>query len=169
MSQSIADQCREACKVVAVSDSYRIAPWADAFVSQDKAWWAIHGDAVRKLEGRRFGGPRCNDVQGVKPVEAHGLIASGTNSGLLACHVAVSILGATKLVLCGFDMQGSHFFGNHPAPLKNTHLLPNAAQRFQIMRDQFKGFRPAGVEIINATPSSALRCYRMENLCDALG
>lgn len=164
MTQEIADQCREACKVVAVSDSYRIAPWADAIVAQDKAWWLIHGAAVAKLSGRKFCGPRCEGIKGPVPVEPAGLVSSGTNSGLLACHVAVAILGATKLVLCGFDMHGTHFFGPHPAPLKNTPQF-----RFEIMRDQFKAFSPKGVEVVNATPGSSLTCYPMADLCDALG
>lgn len=31
--------------VIAVSDAFRLAPWADALVSADAAWWKAHPDA----------------------------------------------------------------------------------------------------------------------------
>jgi hypothetical protein len=77
----------------------------------------------------------------------------GSNSGLLGCQVAVS-MGAKTILLCGFDMKGSHFFGPHQAPLKNTQPA-----RFEVFHRQFARFRPRGVEILNCTLGSALTCY----------
>jgi len=36
------DQLRGRCKVVAISDAIRLAPWADALVSADTDWWRLH-------------------------------------------------------------------------------------------------------------------------------
>lgn len=41
------------------------------------------------------------------------------NSGVFAIRVA-RYLGARKIILLGFDGHGSHYFGEHPSPLKNT-------------------------------------------------
>lgn len=169
MSQAVADSVRGKCKVVAVSDAYRLAPWADALASTDYAWWRAHPDAL-KFPGQKFGViPSFRTLDGVEslPVE------TGTNSGLLGVMAAVR-LGAARVLLCGFDMHspGQHFFGRHPAPLSAT-----PPGRMEVFKKQFSGYRPRGVEIINCTPGSALRCYRFGNLqqflqseeCHALG
>ena len=161
MSPAVADAVRDRCRAVVVSDAYRLAPWADALVSQDSAWWRAHPEALQ-FAGRRLSGG-YPPVPGTERVTFDGGISTASNSGLLACHVAVYTLGARRLLLCGFDMGGSHFFGKHPAPLKNT-----APHRFDVFRQQFAQFRPRGVEILNCTPGSALHCYPKKLLTDAL-
>lgn len=149
---------RGRCGVVAVSDAYRMAPWANALVSQDLSWWRHHKDAVG-FAGRKFSGAVREPIAGVEMVEVNGCITTGTNSGLLACHVAVSKLGATRLLLLGLDLHGTHFFGKHPEPLKNTR-----PERFEVMRRQFAQWSHKGVEIINCTPGSSLTCFPMGDL-----
>lgn len=160
MSQSVADAVRGRCSVVAVSDAYKLAPWADVLVSADKAWWDHNPEALR-FPGRKYGAmPEFNAVPGVERFRVSG----GTNSGLLGLMVAVH-LGATKVLLCGFDMHspGEHFFGRHPKPLKST-----TADRMALFRRQFMTFRPKGTEIINCTPGSELKAYPMGRLEDEL-
>lgn len=156
MSQAVADRVRDRCSVVAVSDSYRLAPWADALAATDAAWWRAHPKALQ-FEGRRFG--ILQSFQNVHGVESLNIDTS-TNSGLLAVMVAVK-LGAKRVLLCGLDMHspGDHFFGKHPAPLK-----PTRPERMEIFKRQFAAYRPRGVEIINCTPGSALQCYPKADL-----
>jgi len=160
VNKSIADSIYGRCSLVAVSDAYRIAPWAEALVSADAAWWKAHPDALQ-FAGKRFG--ILHDFQGVKGVEKV-TAASGTNSGLLGIMVAVQ-LGAKKIILLGFDMHspGTHFFGRHPAPLKST---PPA--RMEVFKRQFANYMPRGVSIINCTPNSALNCYPKDSLENCL-
>lgn len=150
MSQAVADSVRGRCSVIAVSDAYRLAPWADALVSQDASWWRAHPDA-KEFAGRRFAGVVVPDVEKFPSL-------TGSNSGLLGCQVAVS-LGATRILLLGVDLKGSHFFGPHPAPLRNTQ-----PHRFQAFQEQFKRYQPRSVEIINCTPGSALKAYPKADL-----
>ena len=153
MSQAIADQTYGRCCVVAVSDSWRLAPWADALVSTDAAWWKSHPDAVAKFAGKRFGlMPSFRPVTGVERLT---IATTHTNSGLFGAMVAV-LLGAKRVLLCGVDLNcpGEHFFGRHPAPLK-----PTTAARMEEFKRQFIRYQPRGVEIINCSPSSALECY----------
>lgn len=149
MSQAVADSVRGRCTVIAVSDAYRLAPWADVLVSSDRAWWRIHDP---EFAGRKVSGV---PVQGIELAEGN---VSGSNSGLVALKFAVQ-MGATRVLLLGYDMGGSHYFGDHPAPLKNTK-----PQRFEVFKQQFANYRPKGVEILNCTESSALRCYPMARL-----
>lgn len=142
---------------IAVSDAYRLAPWAVALVSQDKAWWRVH---CPDFTGRRFCGQPWPETE---KVEFSGLISAGTNSALLAAHVAVEVFKASRLLLLGVDMGGTHFFGPHPAPLKNT-----TPQRFEQMKQQFSHWRPRGVEVWNCNPESALECFPKMTLEDAL-
>lgn len=153
MNQATADAART-FPCVAVSDTYRLAPWANAIVSCDSAWWRMH-PAAAELQGRSI----CTAMSFEKLPEGverwpH---TTGQNSGLFGCLVAVE-LGATRLLLLGFDMGGTHFFGPHPAPLKNTK-----PERFEVFQKQFAGYKPRGVEIINCTPGSKLRAYPMKD------
>lgn len=159
MSQVVADQVRGRCPVVAISDAFRLAPWADALVSTDMAWWRVHPDAAN-FAGLKFtGAPYFQVMAGVDRLPgAH----SGTNSGLLGM-MAAHYLGATRILMCGFDLRGTHFFGKHPLPLCNT-----TSDRFDGFKKQFAMWRPRGLEIVNCTPDSALTAYARCDLATAL-
>jgi hypothetical protein len=159
MSQAIADSVRGRCKVIAVSDCFKLAPWADALVSQDKPWWKFHKP---EFSGRKFSGGAEN-IEGTERVEFEGSIGTGTNSALLACHVAVKVFGAKRILLLGVDMGGTHFFGPHPEPLKNTK-----PERFEQMKLQFAHWVHKGVEVFNCSPDSALTCFPKATLEDCL-
>lgn len=156
MSRALADSVRSV-KTIAVSDAFRLAPWADALVSADRKWWTANPDA-RQFAGQKYMAMRDLDDQ----VERVNTSINGINSGLLALHVAVK-LGAKRILLLGFDMHGGHFFGPHAEPLSNT-----TEKRFEVFKRQFAAYRPAGVEILNCTPGSSLNCYPMANLEDVL-
>lgn len=153
MSQAVAESVRGRCKVIAVSDAYKLAPWADVLVSSDRGWWRLHAPefAGEKVSGVPVDGvPRAQDV------------VSGSNSGLIAVQEAVR-RGATKILMLGFDMHGTHYFGEHPKPLRNT-----SKDRFEVFKRQFHHYQPKGVDILNCTEGSALTCYPMARLGDHL-
>jgi len=153
MSQEIADYVRGKTGVIAVSNSYLLAPWADALVSNDAAWWKAHPEAF-KFKGRKFAGAK---VEGTELIKRDAHFGGGCNSGFQAMRVANDVLGATKIVLLGLDMQGSHFFGDHKPPLKNT-----VPARFEVHKRQFEKWN--GCEVINCTPGSALKAFPMGEL-----
>jgi hypothetical protein len=159
MSQEVADYVRDKCRAVAVSDAYRLAPWADALVSNDRNWWIANPDAM-KFAGRKFCGGRQHGTEHLSFDPAFG---SGINSGLQGMRVA-KLLGASKILLLGFDMnsaRGAHFFGRHPAPLRNT-----TPPRFRAHVSQFRKWR--GPDVINCTPNSALKQFRFMSIEQAL-
>lgn len=160
MSQAVADKVKGRVNAVAVSDAYKLAPWADLLVSTDGRWWKHHPEAI-KLQKPKFAA--THHWSAVNGVESCLELGTHVNSGLLACHIAIKY-GATKLLLLGFDFRPGHFFGDHPEPLKNT-----TSARYEVFQKQFEGFRPLGVEIVNCTQDSGLRAYPMKDLDACLG
>lgn len=159
MTVQVAQSVMGKCKVAAVSDSWRLAPWADILVSSDAAWWDAHPEAL-SFPRQKYGAmPAFRHIEGVERVAGGGL-----NSGLLAVMVAVS-LGAKKVLLLGIDLHspGQHWFGRHPLPLKSS-----TKNRFETFKKQFARYRPDGVEIVNCTSGSALQCYPMQSVEEAL-
>jgi len=145
------------CKAIAVSNAYLLAPWADAMVSNDINWWKQHPQALQ-FAGRKFCGGELKGTERLKP---ESMFPAGSNSGLQAMRVAL-MLGATRIVLLGMDMKGTHYFGKHPPVLKNS-----TPADFHRMLRQFQRWK-SDVEVINCSHGSALTCFKTASLADVL-
>lgn len=138
--------------IIAVSNvGIDLCPQADALVSHDGNWWARKPDAM-KFKGRKFCRNARAGVQVFIPAST-----KGCNSGLMAMEVAYQVFKAKKLLLLGFDMHGTHYFGAHPKGLKNT-----AEAGFNRHIGQFKAWK--GCPVINCTPDSALKQFPFQSL-----
>lgn len=157
MSKEIADYVHGKCSAVAVNDAFRLAPWAEALVGNDRAWWSLYPEAL-KFAGRKFAGTQVQHVERLPPTME---FPAGTNSGLQGMRVA-RMLGAKRILLLGFDMRGTHYFGKHPPQLKNT-----TPDRFAKFLEQFALWH-GGCEVINCTAGSALKRFPFMDLCEAL-
>ena len=157
MSKELAESVRP-FRVIAVSNTYELAPWADVLVSNDKSWWTNTPNA-KNFMGEKFCGLA---IEPPRDVERFSGAMSGSNSALLAMQIAVS-KGAKRILLFGVDLTGKHYFGDHPAPLRNP-----SAQRFEIFKQQFAAYQPKGVEIFNCSKSSQLRAYPAASVEDFL-
>lgn len=148
-SQEMADRVR-GLPLGAVGNAYELAPWADFIAASDGAWWRSH-PAARELPGRKFCMGTAAEIERVRIDQ----LGSVVNSGVLALECAVRA-GATRILLLGFDMRGSHFFGAYTNGLRNTQ--PH--QRAQHVRqyEAWARMRRA-VAVINCTPGSALTCF----------
>lgn len=189
MTREVAAKIREAgIRCIAVNNQGiptnnrpAMAPWADVLYAADYSWWYHNKEAVLAFQGRRAAIDTQNDRWCWELLEAvsflrHGgvdgfderpdYIRSGGNSGYQGVHLAIS-LGARRVILCGFDMHaknGEHWFGSH-------HWKRNFASRYDMFLNRFKQGAPAFMkraEIVNATPGSALKCFPMQSLEDAL-
>lgn len=150
MSQAVADSVRE-LRVIAVNGAYELAPWAEALVANDGKWWACNTEAMQ-FAGRKFS---AGNILGLERLKPEGLIGTNTCSGVLAMEVAKR-LGATRILLLGFDFRGGHFFGDYKPPLKKT-----TTERREVHRKQFRSWRDsnARVSVLNCTPLSGLDCF----------
>lgn len=156
MNKELTEIVRGKVKVLAVSDAYKLAPWADGLVSHDRSWWREHPKALR-FKGRKF----CRfHKHGTEIFNTN--IPSACNSGYMAMNIAASkeVWGkhaATKILMLGFDMHGTHFFGPHPPQLKNT-----SEKRRRVHIDQFRQWN--GCEVINCTPGSKIPWFPIQDI-----
>lgn len=135
----------EKVKVVAISNvGLDKAPWADCLVSHDTKWWRANPEAMQ-FAGTKYARFQYGKCKPFRPV------VNGSNSGLMGMEIAW-ILGAQRIILLGFDMHGTHYFGAHPEGLKNTD-----EGRFAAHIKQFDKWK--GCEVINCTPGSALNIF----------
>lgn len=148
-------------KVIAVNSSWRLAPWADALYSCDAAWW-FHHHGVPEFTGQKF-------TSSAVAATAFGIelfTTAGSNSGLRAIRLAEK-LGARRVLLVGFDMHiggGVHWHEPHTGKLRNPGVNNMAIWRAEMERQR----RSLKAEIVNCTPGSALSCFPILNLAEAL-
>jgi len=173
-------QAKEAKKigVIAVNDNYQIAPWADWVYGCDYKFWQWHEHIVFQ----HFDGKKCTTDEKAASkwptlhylVGEHrpgwscdpGMLHYGRNSGYQASNLAF-LLGAAKIILVGFDHRfpknQAHWFGDHPDKVRSWY--ENWTVCWQSILPQADEYR---IEIINATPDSALKVFKYVPLKEAL-
>lgn len=162
-------------RVIAVNTSYQRALWADVLYACDEPWWSLYDSkvksgewtwfpcdcwtlderAVRAYPHRRLHHIRSMPSPGLG--RQPGVIHQGANGGYQAVNLATQA-GARRVVLLGFDMKGEHWHGSHPQPLTNPrpYLFELWIKNFARMAQDLG---PAGIEVVNCTPGSALTCF----------
>jgi hypothetical protein len=97
-------------------------------------------------------------------------LATGQNGGYQAINFAV-LAGARRIVLLGYDGRfgadgRGHWFGEHPQPYATRQ------QELEMYVKNFRGLpqplADAGVEVLNASPGTAIDAFRKVTLDDAL-
>jgi hypothetical protein len=170
-------------RILAVQDVYKVMPFADAMYGCDEKWWQIHKDcdgfagekwsthqngandklAVARDYGVRLVGGDHGCVFSLDPSSIH----YGANSGFQAINLAI-LKGCKRIVLVGFDMRcvngKAHFFGDHPKGLTRRTEYESFLTNFKMGAKHL----PSDIRIVNATPDSALTCFKMKPLEIAL-
>jgi hypothetical protein len=158
-SQALADQLRGR-RVGVCTSAFPLAPWAEFLVATDLKFWSKYPEA-RTFAGRRFTPNRVSFAEKVSSPVA----TAQCNSGVVGLEVWRR-LGATRVVMLGFDFRTSHYFGDYTNGLANT-----APTRRKVHEQQFKVWKRAHgskVEVLNATPDSALTVFPRIELEEAL-
>lgn len=152
-------------RVIAVNCTHELAPLADLLYAADASWWNVHHAATKRFIGLKACAEETHfdDVLRIKDSGKEGFdpdpaaIRGGGNSGYAAIHLAAH-LGCRKIVLCGFDMRGGNWHGKHKQPLRTR-----GEGRYAQWIPRFSTLAPElakrGIEVINATPGSALKCF----------
>jgi hypothetical protein len=178
--------------VLAIKESYELCNWADVVYGCDPAWWKFRA-GLPKFAGTKVSWEGSNlsqypDIRNIKldasqdrvfPIEKRqyrmvfdnpGVIGGGGNSGFQAVNMAVQF-GAKKLVLIGFDMHdrsGVHFYGrNYWSGANNPDETCFVRWRRHFDRAA-ADLEMQGVEVINATPNTALTCFRRGTIEQAI-
>lgn len=178
LTPDVAKLCKNV-PVIAVNDAWRLFPFADVLYAGDGDWWDVQWGCPY-FDGEKWSSHSLPNNDKTQQAKRYGLnlvrgdvgdgfstdparIHYGLNSGFQAVNLAI-LFGAKRILLVGFDMRGSHFFGDHPAPLHNV----DDRKFTRFLREFERASPPQGVGIINCTPDSALRCYPMADLEQAL-
>lgn len=159
--------------VIVINDAFRLAPWADVLYACDDKWWSWHYRAGAKdFAGLKYAAtPRASRWPGVQVLRNDGEqglcldptgVRTGKNSGYQAINLSVH-LGASRVVLLGYDMQGPHFFGKHPD--KSSPPFPLCLRLWPTIVEPLKD---AGVEVVNCTRDTALTVFPTMRLEEAL-
>jgi hypothetical protein len=138
-------------KLGVIGNAFELVDSAEFLVSADRGWWLKHPAAIEFKAAHYCNAPGVPDVVNVS-------VDPGMNSGLIGLIVAVR-KGATQIRLYGFDMHGSHFFGQYENGLRNTTGI-----RREAFHEQYAEWAGANrhIEILNCTPGSALTCFPFE-------
>ena len=166
-------------RVIGVNNAYKLGSWVDCCWWGDGGWWDEHAGSLKNFSGLKV---HCCNHHAIRPgtkrvirgkplgiEKRHEYISWNHSSGASAVNLAVH-LGAKKIVLVGFDMKKDKD-GENNWHDDHKRLGPdwNPYDRFlsvwpHIRRDADK----LKIEIINATPDSALTLFPMMNLEDVV-
>ena len=179
-------------RVIAVNNSWEIAPYADVLYFCDSKWWSrmrpkdpalssyqTNGEAVlahfgglavtiSEIEHPRVKRLRNTGQRGLE-TRADGL-RHNTNSGAQAINLAYHF-GAQRILLLGFDMrvngERTHWHAGHGREAAYVaHMTAKVfAPAFQSL---VAPLAAAGVEVINCTPGSALGCWPKRSFNDVV-
>lgn len=173
---------RYRCTIV-INDSYELLPKADYLYFCDARWWSTRSAKVAaRFQGRHIVTMR-NVIPGVSTLDCTGVdgletdpaaIRHGNNSGYQAINLAYH-LGAKRIVLVGYDMRlgrngETHWnYGQRPEGARDNDyenvirysMLPH----FKTLAAPLEA---AGVEVLNATPQSALQVWPAVTLKEVL-
>lgn len=165
---------------IVVNTSFRMAPWATALIASDLRWWSWHyQEVMRTFPGLKYGTSKgltkYKGVQILRNTGGKGLetdptgLRHGLNSGFRAVNLAYHF-GARRIILIGYDMSRGddpkrleHWHGDHPVPSRSPY-------------DQFRRYfasiveplQQAGVEVLNCSRRTALECFPVVALEEAL-
>lgn len=149
---------------VAVNKAYESCPEASVVYFLDPPFWEAHREALKAHPGRKIRGLVDGAEAETPGVEGHRLgLVSITNSGYAALRWCVEE-GFERVYLLGFDASNlggrRHFHDGYPGvPPKDSydHWLA-----------EWDRYRP-GIEVLNASPESAIRAFPKVTLDEALG
>jgi hypothetical protein len=183
----------KALRWIAINDSWRLKPHADVLYFCDEQWWTSSiSRNLRSLENdisfheliyKGFWittAPGFSDHPQVLHMELTGErgldmetpsgLRHGSNSGYQAINLAAK-LGAKRILLLGYDMRVAgnrihwHDESSMSAEAYKTVLEKSMLPHFPSLLEPLA---KAGTEVINVTPNSALTCFPMMMLEQAL-
>lgn len=179
MSAVVAEFVRWRCRTIAINNTWQLAPWADMLYAADASWWDKYHPYTRDFKGLKVSASaecgRYPDVLKLEYSDAPGgdgfdpdpaFVRKGGNGGFQAIHIAAHA-GANRILLCGFDMRGGHWHGRHTYPLRE-HGEGIFIEWIRRMNSIVQPLAERGIEVINCTPGSALKCWPVMLLEDAL-
>jgi len=167
-------------RVIGVNQAFKLGPWVDVLYFGDCDWYHRYGmPEIRQYAGLKisscsiipqFGWKHVHRVRRTKPYgieyEHRDAVAWNNNSGASAINVAYW-LGAERVVLVGFDMHKQdgrkNWHDDYRGERHNPDLFDRHLKGFPAIAEDAEKI---GLEIINATPHSAITVFPYQPLED---
>lgn len=162
--------------VMAINATYQKAPTANTLYCGDFLTWKEYiADMRRVFKGEMWSqdSTSCARWPEIKRVRAanrdglgkNGLVHLNGNSGFQAINLLYA-WGYKRIVLLGMDMKlglkgEKHHHEDHPKPLVQALVFTEWLHKSARLAIDLKN---EGVEVLNATPGSALTCWPMVKL-----
>jgi len=165
--------------VIGVNVAYLIGDWIDLVFFGDSGFILKHQEALSKFQGLKVScHPRVDNMSWIKYLSrdknhSQGIssnpkkVSWNGNSGAAAISVAANA-GAKRIILLGFDMKLGVDSSQHWHDLYGRSAI-NDERRARKMpfHRHLRGFpeiardaKSRGIEILNASPDSAIECFR---------
>lgn len=168
------DACRNAAFVIAINQSWELAPWADVLYAADFAWWKVHRPtfaglklACKNMNSEMFGATVLKSLGYLGWSDDPNAVYDGGHSGYQAIQVAATRFGATTIALLGYDLRS--------APDGRTNWYENKKTKpYDRWLDTYATLASAaqqrGIAIVNCSRDTALAVFPRhplrEVLCD---
>lgn len=165
---------------IAIKHALRLAPWAECLLWADARWleWdkaaipdVIEHGAIWKVTTQQPPASLAGHVQfiawsrrylGFEGLSKDPAMLGGYASGDVALNLAF-LMGASKIIMLGFDMHGGHW---HEGKAESGD--GSRARMIATFEKMAPALSAAGCQVINATPGSALQCFPVMSLDEAL-
>lgn len=161
-TKSIAERAAaKGLPVGAVTTAYQLVDDPEFIAASDAAWWSKYDDLPDCAHYSMMQSWRARDKR-TQVVEIAGM--GVVNSGVLALEVAKR-RGHKEILLAGFDMTGTHFFGRYTNGLANT-----TEKRRDIHLKQYQAWAKnnSKIKVLNITANSRIDCFERVNMGDYL-
>jgi len=170
-------------RVIAIKECVDLCPWADVVYGCDAPWWRARR-GLPEFKGLRVSYDRTltadygDSIRFVNITltadriltETPGTIGCGGNSGFQAVNLAVQ-WGVRRIALIGFDMHdrsGVHWYGRASGNGRSNPGEWNFRRWRAAFVASLPDFQACGVEVVNLSRDSELRCFPKLALQDAL-
>jgi hypothetical protein len=159
----------------------RLCQWAEVVYGCDGPWWRAR-KGLPEYTGLKLAHDSsvCATFRDVHKIEitnddklrfdVPGLVGSGGNSGFQALNIA-SQFGARRILLIGFDMHvgsGLHWYGRNSWSGSNNPAMVHLMRWRDAFTLQAPVLRRMGIEVVNASADSALRCFDIAGVDETL-
>lgn len=164
-------------KVIVINSSCYCAPWADYLFFMDARWWRENRAGCDAFQGKLVTTAATHDPRALrlkKRVPEHGFASdpsevTGRRSTVSLVLNALAHMGVARIVLLGVDGRlGLGGRRNHHADHKWTHRPKTWVEQRNELREFVKPLRERGIEVVNASPGSALPFWPIVKLEDYL-
>jgi hypothetical protein len=166
-------------KTLAIKTNIDKVPWAEVVYGCDDAWW-LSRNGLPDFKGAKiaYGSKATAKFPDIHKVHIEHVsrflldkplhVGSGKNSGFQALNLAMQF-GANPILLVGFDFHdrgGPHWYGRNMWKGGSNPMAWNFRDWHKAMNEAASRARELGFDIINASPTSELKCFRHGGLSE---